>query len=152
MADVPPTSTSAVPQRPFPEVHEHERPFWTAGARGELLVQRCGACQRLNHPPALRCRYDHSATLEWTVVSGHGRVEGWSVNEQQWLPGFPAPYVVALVALVEDPGARLLTNLVDVDPSEIHPDMEVQARFERLPSPEGDDEVWLALFEPVRPG
>ena len=139
------------PARPFPMVHEHERPFWTGGARGELLVQRCGDCQRLNHPPALRCRYDHSADLEWTAVSGRARVEGWSVNEHQWLPNFPAPYVVALVALVEDPGARLLTNLVDVDPSEIHADMEVQARFEQLRAPEGDDEVWLALFEPVRP-
>jgi uncharacterized OB-fold protein len=146
MTNVAPSES---PRRPFPEVPEHERPFWTAGARGELVVQQCGECQRLNHPPAFRCRYDRSDALEWTVVSGRARVEGWSVNEHQWLPGFPAPYVIALVALDEDPGARLLTNLVGVEVAEIRAGMEVQARFERVAEPDGDDEVWLALFEPA---
>jgi uncharacterized OB-fold protein len=144
-----PQSPSGAPRRPFPEAREHERPYWAGGARGELVVQRCGECGRLNHPPTLRCRHDHSAELEWTVVSGRGRVEGWSVNEQQWLPGFPAPYVVALVALVEDPSARILTELVGVNPSAIQPDMEVQATFTRVSAPDGGDEVWLPLFEPV---
>jgi uncharacterized OB-fold protein len=144
-------SPSDAPRRPFPVAHEHELPYWTAGARGELVVQRCGECQHLNHPPTLRCRHDHSADLEWTVVSGRARVEGWSVNEQQWFPGFPAPYVVALVALDEDPSARLLTNLVNVKPSAIRAGMEVQARFERVVEPDGDGEVWLPLFEPPNP-
>jgi uncharacterized OB-fold protein len=145
------TPTGETPRRPFPSVPEHERPFWTAGARSELVVQRCGRCQRLNHPPTLRCRHDRSADLEWTVVSGRGRVEGWSVNEKQWLPDFPAPYVVALVGLVEDPSARLLTNIVGVEPSAIHAGMEVQATFTRLESPTGDDEVWITIFEAVDP-
>ena len=143
------TSSSESPQRPFPVVPEHERPFWTAGARGELVVQQCGDCHRLNHPPTFRCRYDRSPDLQWTVVSGRARVEGWSVNEHQWLPGFPAPYVIALVALEEDPGARLLTNLVGVDAKEIRAGMAVQTKFERVADAEGDDEVWIALFEPV---
>jgi uncharacterized OB-fold protein len=138
------------PRRPFPEAREHERPYWAGGARGELMVQRCHECGRLNHPPTLRCRHDRCAELEWTVVSGRARVEGWSVNEQQWLPGFPAPYVVALVALAEDPSARILTELVGVEAEAIHAGMEVQARFERVVEPDGDGEVWLPLFEPVR--
>jgi uncharacterized OB-fold protein len=100
----------------------------------------------------MRCRHDHSAELEWTVLSGRGHVEGWTVNEHQWLPGFPAPYVVALVALAEDPRARLLTNLVGTDPSAIRHGMEVRATFVR-PEPPDDGldevEVWIPLFEPV---
>lgn len=153
MPDTPSGPTGDPPRRPVPIAHEHERPFWSGGARDELVVQRCGECGRYNHPPSLRCRYDRSAALEWTVVSGRGRVEGWSVNMHQWLPDFPAPYVVALVALAEDPGARLLTNLVGVDPDDIRPGMDVQVTFVRSDPTDGDgdddDAAWIPLFEPV---
>lgn len=150
----PPPSASAreLPRRPGPVVHEHERPFWAGGARGELTVQRCRECGGLNHPPTMRCRHDHSADLEWTVLSGRGRVEGWTVNRHQWFPGFPPPYVVAVVTLVEDPRVRLLTNLVGLDPSDIRHGMEVRATFVRPEPVDGDDpddDVWIPLFEPV---
>jgi uncharacterized OB-fold protein len=138
------------PRRPVPLVHEHERPFWSSGARGELVVQRCADCGRYNHPPTLRCRHDRSAALEWTVVSGRGRVEGWSVNEHQWFPDFPPPYVVALVALDEDPQVRILTNLVAIDPSEIRHGMDVRVRFVELdPGGDTDDPTWAPVFGPV---
>jgi uncharacterized OB-fold protein len=133
-----------------PVVHEHERPFWTGGARGELVVQRCGDCGRYSHPPVLRCRHDHSAALEWTVVSGRGRVEAWSVNEHQWFPDFPPPYVVALVTLEEDPGTRILTNLLAIDPAEIRHGMAVEATFVELgPSGDSDGALWAPVFVPA---
>ncbi|MDT5160136.1 MAG: hypothetical protein QOC90_446, partial [Mycobacterium sp.] len=33
-----------------------------------------------------------------TPVSGQATVAGFTVNHQQWLPNFPPPYVVAVVA------------------------------------------------------
>jgi uncharacterized OB-fold protein len=151
MPERPMGPTRDLPRRPVPVAHEHERPFWTGGARGELTVQRCRECGGLNHPPTMRCRHDHSADLEWTVLSGRGQVEGWAVTQHQWLPDFPAPYVVALVALDEDPRARLLSNIVHVDPGEIRHGMAVQVTFVRTAVPDGedDDEVWLPLFEPA---
>jgi uncharacterized OB-fold protein len=159
MSDAPTPPVSPEPRRPVPVVHEHERPFWTGGARGELMVQRCAECGRFNHPPTLRCRHDHSARLEWTAVSGRGRVEAWSVNEHQWFPDFPVPYVVGLVALAEDAGARLLTNVVGAHPGEIRHGMEVRVTFVRVDGRQdgseggGDgasgDEVWIPLFEPI---
>ena len=60
-------------------------------------------------------------------------------------PGFvdQLPYVVALVALEEDPAIRLLTNLVEIEPDAIDVDMAVEVVFEPL----GD--TALPQFRPV---
>ena len=38
-----------------------------------------------------------------TEVSGRATVIGFTVNYHRWLPGFDPPYVVANVALADDP-------------------------------------------------
>lgn len=134
-------------QRPLPALTELNRPFWTSGADGVLRMQRCAGCGRLVHPPALRCPHDH-ALLEYVDLSGRGRVESWTVNRHPWFPGFPPPYLVAFVNPVEDTRVRLLTNLVNVDPDEVIPNMAVQVVFERRE--DGEDVVYVPLFEPER--
>jgi acetyl-CoA acetyltransferase len=69
-------------------------------------------------------------------------VVGFSVNHQIWLPAFPPPYVVAVVALAEDDHARLTTNIVGCEPDEVHVGMCVRVRFEQ------QDDVYLPFFEP----
>lgn len=135
-------------QRPLPALTELNRPFWTGGADGRLHVQRCGACARLVHPPALLCPDDHSDDLSFVAVGGGGVLETWTENQHAWFPGFPSPYIVAYVALDEDPRARLLTNLVGVrDASDLRVGMPVRVTFERH---EVDDEVLhLPMFEPA---
>ncbi|MEB4212190.1 Zn-ribbon domain-containing OB-fold protein [Mycobacterium sp. 94-17] len=110
-------------------------------------MQRCASCERLCQPPALRCPYDHGHT-SYVELSGRGVVESWTVNHHQWFPWFPAPYVIAFVNPIEDGRVRLLTNLVNVDPLEILPNMPVRVVFERCG--DGDDEVFIPLFEPER--
>lgn len=56
----------------------------------------------------------------------------------------PAPFVIAYVELVEQPGLWLMTNIVRCEPGAVHIGMQVQAVFARI------DDVWLPLFEPVR--
>lgn len=138
-------------ERPLPVVNERNAPFWTSGERGALVVQRCSDCRRVIHPPTLRCPYDHSADLAWEEVSGRGRVEAWTENLHTWFPGFAAPYLIAFVALDEDPSARLLTNLVGVDRAEVHNGMPVRVVFEHLDAGglEGAADVYLPLFTPV---
>jgi hypothetical protein len=51
--------------------------------------------------------------------------------------------VIALVELVEQPGLRLTTNLVNVDAASVRSGMDVQVHFEPV------DDVWLPLFEPA---
>jgi hypothetical protein len=76
-------------------------------------------------------------------VSGRGTVVAFTVNRHRWLPGFEPPYVIANVALAEDPTVHLTTNVVGCDPDEVHIGQEVMVRFEPA------DDVWLPLFEPT---
>lgn len=132
-------------QRPAPVLTELNRHFWTSGAHGVLRMQRCASCLRLCHPPALRCPHDH-AVMEYVELSGRGLVESWTVNHHQWFPGFAPPYLIAFVNPVEDERVRLLTNLINVDPEGVTPNMPVRATFERCV--DVDDEVFIPLFEP----
>jgi acetyl-CoA acetyltransferase len=78
-----------------------------------------------------------------TPVSGRATVAGYTVNEQAWLPGFPPPYVVAVVVLDEDPDVRLTTNIVGGEPGAVHVGQAVSVTFERC------EDVWLPLFTPT---
>ncbi|CAA0078920.1 Uncharacterised protein [Mycolicibacterium vanbaalenii] len=129
--------------RPGPALTELNRTYWTSGAEGLFRLQRCPECERLIHPPALRCQRDH-ASPEWATLSGRGVVESWTVNRHPFYPGFPDPYVIAFVNPIEDVRTRVLTNLVNIDPDDIAPGMPVRVRFE------SDDEnvVFFPLFAP----
>jgi hypothetical protein len=75
-------------------------------------------------------------------VSGKATVVGFTVNAQQWTPDLPPPYVIAIVALDEDDGARLTTNIVNCDPAVVRVGMRVRVLFEKA------EEIYLPLFEP----
>ena len=122
-------------------------PFWRGGEVGELRVQRCDACRRWLHPPQPMCPSCHGRELHAEPVSGRGTVWSFTINRYQWAPGIEPPYVLAEVELDEQPGLRLLTAIVDVDPvadpSEVAIGMCVEARFEQS----GD--AWVPVFTPV---
>jgi acetyl-CoA acetyltransferase/uncharacterized OB-fold protein len=117
--------------------------FWTSGADGRLRIQRCADCRTLVHPPVPVCPRCRSRASERSVVSGRATVVGFTVNHHPWLPDFPPPYVIAVVALAEDPAVRLTTNVIGCDPGAVHIGQEVAVHFEQ----HGD--VWLPLFAPT---
>ncbi len=129
--------------RPLPELTPATEWFWTSGADGQLRIQRCTACATLVHPPVPICPACRSREWEPSVVSGRGSVVGYTVNEHRWHPDFDPPYVIAVVALAEDPDVRLTTSIVGCEPSEVHIGQEVVVRFDH------EDDVWLPLFEPT---
>jgi uncharacterized OB-fold protein len=47
------------------------------------------------------------------------------------MPGLEVPYVIAVVELEEQPGLRLLTNIVDCPVDEVAIDMPVEVEFRR---------------------
>jgi uncharacterized OB-fold protein len=75
-------------------------------------------------------------------VSGRATVVSCTVNHQQWEPGLPVPYVLALVELDEQADVRLVTNIVGCPVDEVHIGMRVRAVFEQ------HEDVWVPLFEP----
>jgi len=129
--------------RPLPELGPDSSWFWTSGEDGRLRVQGCTQCGGLVHPPVPICPHCRSRSREATAVSGVATVIGYTVNAHQWLPDLPPPYVVAIVALVEDPSVRLTTNIVGCAPEAVHIGQQVRVRFEQ------HDDVWVPLFEPT---
>jgi acetyl-CoA acetyltransferase/uncharacterized OB-fold protein len=108
-----------------------------------LRIARCADCGAYTHPPLPRCRSCRGARLTMTPVSGRGVVAGFTVNHQRWLADFPPPYVIAVVALEEDDGVRLTTNIVNCPAPDVRIGMAVRVLFEKA----GD--VYVPLFEPA---
>jgi len=133
----PPTA-----QRPLPLLSPSTISFWTGGANGQLLIQRCQACGFWIHPPVGFCPSCESRDTAPEPTSGRGTVVSCTVNHQAWQPGMPVPYVLALVQLDEQDDVRLPTNIVNCDVDDAHIGMRVKVLFEQ------HDDVWLPLFEP----
>jgi uncharacterized OB-fold protein len=53
-----------------------------------------------------------------------------TVSHQQFHPDVPTPFVVALIELPEQPGLRVIANVVDCDPESVRIGMRVTVQFE----------------------
>lgn len=131
-----------LPPRPLPEVNEMNRHFWCGGADGRLHLLRCGGCGYYIHPYAPVCAKCWSRDVNPQAVSGRGTVIAITVNHQPWFPAVPAPYVIALVQLDEQPNLRLVTNLRNCLVDEATAGMRVKVCFEQR------GEIFVPLFEP----
>jgi acetyl-CoA acetyltransferase/uncharacterized OB-fold protein len=134
-----------VSRAPLPQVTGENEFFWTSGADGMLRIQECQGCTSLIHPPQPICRYCGSHDLKARPVSGQAVLSAFTVNQRFSIPGLPAPYVVAQVAIREDPRVRLTTNIIDADPEDLELGQLVEVVFEQ------NDDVYLPLFRPVTP-
>ena len=105
----------------------HTRDFWEACGRHELQFQRCGACGSFRSPPMTGCRHCGSTQVEWVVVSGRGRVFSHTTVVHQALPEIACdvPYNVVVVEFDDAPGARLISNVLDTPPEDVHVGMEL---------------------------
>ena len=129
--------------RPQPLVTPENEFFWRSGADGRLRFAECESCAALIHPPQPVCRYCRGNQIGVRAVSGFATLIGFTVNHRFSLPGLPAPYVVAQVAIEDDPRVRLTTNAVGCDPARLELGMRMEVVFEQA----GD--AWLPLFRPT---
>ena len=85
-----------------------------------------------------------SPDIEWAKVTGKGRVYAYTVVYQPNDPLFAedAPYTYAVIQL--DEGARMISNVIEIDPEKVEIDMRVEAVFEDI-----TDEWTLVKFKPV---
>jgi uncharacterized OB-fold protein len=133
-----------LPFRILPRLTDLNRDFWTGGKDGELRFLRCQQCGYYNHPPTPLCPICHSKELKFEPVSGRATLWTYSVNYQPWMPGPELPYILAIVAIPEQEGLRLTTNLVGIEPDQVEIGMPLEVTFENH-----DDDVWIPLFRPV---
>ena len=62
--------------------------YWEGCGRGELVLQRCSSCDRVQHRPRGVCAHCLSSELEHFVASGRGVVYSCTVIHQNGIPPF----------------------------------------------------------------
>jgi hypothetical protein len=112
------------------------RPFWEFCRRRELRFQRCVACRRFRHPPLPGCPHCGDTAIEWTRVAGRGRIFSYTIAHHAAVPPLATevPYNVVVVEFDDAPGARLVTNVIDVTPASIRVGGAVEVVWDE-PSP-----------------
>ena len=109
-----------------------ESGFWQGLKQRKLKFQKCSACGTFSHPPRVRCAKCKGEAWEWVESSGKGRIYSWTVVRQEVHPAFRVPFEVVLVEMVNEPGVRLISNLVDCGPEEVSFDMPVELCFREV--------------------
>ncbi len=131
-----------------PEGSEAAAPFWEGTKERRYLVQWCTApaCDAPIFYPRDVCPRCLSAdSLTWRESKGVGVVHAVSVQHRAANPlmAGKVPYAVALVEL--DAGIRVMSNVVNCDPSSVNVGDPVMVTWEPL-----SDGRNLPLFEPAK--
>lgn len=108
------------------------------------MIDACDACDHRIHPPQPICPRCLSRAVTAHKASGTGTIYSYTVNRQSWMPALPVPYVIALVALDDQPGVRLTARLIDCEPEEVAISLPVQVAFEKR------EDVYVPVFRLVR--
>ena len=127
--------------RELPQITSDSSAFWQGGESGRLMIHRCSTCRRFFHPPAPICPFCGSLDVAPQATTGRGRIATYTINHQAWKPELATPYVVAIVELDDQPGLRLLSNVVELVPDQVRIGMPVHVTFEQ------HEDVWLPLFK-----
>jgi uncharacterized OB-fold protein len=128
--------------KPLPRPTATSRPFWDAAKRHQLQLQRCGGCSSFIYYPRDRCPNCLSERLEWTPVSGRGKLYSYTVVRRASTRSFSdKPYVLAIVEL--DEGVRMTTN-IEAPPESVKVGMPVTVYFDDV-----TPEKTLVKFKPA---
>ena len=127
---------------PTPET-EH---YWRGAREGKLLLQQCNGCAKAYFPPRPFCPTCGSREIEVIQSSGRASLYSYAIHHRS-IPGFEAPYAIAVVTLEEGP--RMMTNIVDCPqtPEALQLDMSLEVTFREI-----NDAAWLPVFRPVGAG
>ena len=114
-------------------------PFWRAAQQRKLVACRCSDCGRFRMPPTPFCPHCQSKHVEWPALAGNGTVYSFAVCERSPFPDVADfTYVPVIVDLDDAPGARLISNIVDIEPHAVAIGMRVRVDW----SPIQDGWLW----------
>ncbi|RAV03964.1 Zn-ribbon domain-containing OB-fold protein [Mycolicibacter senuensis] len=109
-------------------VNKDTEPFWAAAKQRRLVAPQCGDCGTFRLPPTPFCPQCRSKVVNWIDLSGKATVYSFAVVHG--FPGMPdLTLVAAVVDLPDAPGARLVSNVVDIAPEEVSIGMRLRVDF-----------------------
>lgn len=145
----------ALARRPPPDlfklaVNPWTQPFWDATRQHKLLLARCADCGHARMPPTPFCPRCQSQRVAWDELSGLGEVYSYTVVTRAIMPDMDAhlPYVPAVITLDGADGARLISNVVDVEVASLAVGMRVKVVWDESPS----QGVAVPRFVPLQSG
>lgn len=120
-------------------------PFWEAAKEGRLTACQCADCGAFRMPPTAYCPKCRSRNKAWPELAGTGTVYSYVVCDRSPYPDIPDfTYVPVVVDLDGAPGARLVSNLADIDPAKVTIGMKVKVDFNPI------QDGWnLPIFRPA---
>ncbi len=85
-------------------------PYWAALDQGQLVLPRCGKCEKWLWPAVWRCGDCGSWEILWTEVPLSGTIYSWTRtwHRFQGTEELDLPYVSVVVALDDANGVRLM--------------------------------------------
>ncbi|MGE4242459.1 Zn-ribbon domain-containing OB-fold protein [Ramlibacter sp.] len=113
-------------KKPAPQADGDTLEFWRGVREGQLLLQHCLDCKRVQFYQQRICRECGSGNLEHRPASGRGKVHSFSVVHRAPGPAFKGdvPYAVLLVELEEGP--RMISGYAGDDPGAVTFDQDVE--------------------------
>jgi uncharacterized OB-fold protein len=130
----------------LPPVNASNKVFWEAAKKHELMAYKCLNCGTY-YWPIVDCVACDSPRMEWSKVSGFGKIYSFTIVHQLYQAGWKdeLPYNVTWVKL--DEGPIFMTNMVNCKNEDLHIGMRVQAVFKEV-----TDEITLPKFSPALSG
>lgn len=131
--------------KPMPVKTPVSAPYWDALSEHKIRIQYSPSLGRHVFYPRILAPGTLADDLKWREISGVGTLYTFTIARKPVSPHFTdsVPQLLAVVQWKEGP--RVSTELVNVDPAEIHIGMQVKPVFFDYP----DDDVTLLRYEPA---
>jgi len=133
-------------KKPIPVITSETAQYWDSAQKHDLHIQKCCNCNRFYFYPRDNCPFCFSNKVEWTRVTGKGKIYSFTVSYRYTSEGFrnEIPYNIAIVELEE--GIRMMTNIVGCENDDLRIGMPVEIIYEDI-----TDTVTLPKFKPTIP-
>lgn len=104
---------------PAPQPDIDDAPLWAAYREKRMVFQKCGECGKFRHPPMPTCPQCLSDTVEWAEPVGPAILFTYTITHVAPHPQMTGhtPYNIAIVDFPESDHVRLITNIVDSEPT-----------------------------------
>jgi uncharacterized protein len=141
------SSVTAAVYPPLPVITPLTQFFWDGIREQTLLILQCQVCGHHVHVPRPVCNRCRSLDLQPAAMSGHATLYAYTVVMQAFHPYYSdrIPYTLAVVELVEEPGLRMTTQIIDCTEADLSTGMAVELVWTEVAP-----EMILPYFRPGR--
>ena len=129
---------------PVPFHEELSKPFWEGTKKHKIMMPICKTCSIIFFYPREACPNCTSMDLDWTEVSGKGKVYSYTRVRQAVHPSFQSEHGHIYAIIEIDEGPKLPSNIVGCAPEDVFIGMEVSAIFEDM-----NDDYTLLKFQVI---